>query len=277
MSGGVIRNAVFAGGGVRGLCYGACLQELERQRDVQLERVAGTSIGALTASLLAAGYTSMELSRLVESTTIDHLVSVNIMDLVYKWGLDRGEKLYRWIDARLQEKTGWSDTTFAQLHRHSGMELCVVATNLHMATECRMDYVSHPDLPVALAVQMSMALPPLFAPVAFDQHLFIDGGLVNNCPYQPFLDDAEHTVVFRLQWTNAFDLNTIDKYMSRVVYVGLYRLSSTSMNAAPETMRRNQIVVDGGDVCTVAMKLSPGLREHLRNKAREAVHAWVNR
>jgi hypothetical protein len=42
-------------------------------------------------------------------------------------------------------------------------------------------------------------------------------------------------------------------------------------------MRRNQIVVDGGDVCTVAMKLSPGLREHLRNKAREAVHAWVNR
>jgi len=256
------------------MCYGACLLELEKVRDVRLAGVAGTSIGALCACLLASRYSFQELSGIIESTTIDDLISINVMDLVYTWGLDRGEKLYRWIDARVHEKTGRRDTTFKQLHDHSSMDLFVSATNLHSATECRMHWTTHPDMPVALAVQMSMALPPLFAPVTYEGHMYTDGGLCNNCPYQPFVDDAARTVIFRLQWNNAFDLNTIDKYMSRVVYVGLYRLSSTSMATAPPAMQRNQIVVDGGDVCTVAMKLSPGLRDHLRSKAREAVHAW---
>jgi len=64
-------NLVFKGGGPRGIAYVGALSALEERnllRDVR--RTAGTSAGAITASLVALGYTSDELRQILEMTDL---------------------------------------------------------------------------------------------------------------------------------------------------------------------------------------------------------------
>jgi NTE family protein len=55
--------AAFEGGGARGYAHVGALQASE-ERGIKFEGVAGTSIGAVVAALVAAGYTGSELFRL---------------------------------------------------------------------------------------------------------------------------------------------------------------------------------------------------------------------
>ena len=57
-------NAVFEGGGIKGLAYVGVLRFLEK-RGFRIQKVGGTSIGAVFASLIAAGYNSYEIEELV--------------------------------------------------------------------------------------------------------------------------------------------------------------------------------------------------------------------
>lgn len=50
---------------------------------------------------------------------------------------------------------------------------------------------SHPDLPVARAVRMAIALPLFFEPVELDGRHWCDGGIVDIFPVTPLLEDDE--------------------------------------------------------------------------------------
>src|SRR5947209_10022639 len=57
-------DLVFEGGGVKGIGLAGAFCHLDKQ-GFQPQRVAGTSAGAITAALVAAGYGSDDLERLV--------------------------------------------------------------------------------------------------------------------------------------------------------------------------------------------------------------------
>jgi NTE family protein len=60
--------------------------------------------------------------------------------------------------------------------------------------ENRLDYIgprTHPDLPVARAVHMAVALPLFIEPVALDGVYWCDGGIVDIFPVRPVLDIEE--------------------------------------------------------------------------------------
>jgi NTE family protein len=60
--------------------------------------------------------------------------------------------------------------------------------------ENRLDYIgprTHPDLPVARAVHMAIALPLFIEPVALDGGYWCDGGIVDIFPVRPVLDIEE--------------------------------------------------------------------------------------
>lgn len=59
-------NAVFEGGGVKGIALAGAVQAAE-QRGIRFSRVAGTSSGAIVAALVAAGYTAAEMKQLIEA------------------------------------------------------------------------------------------------------------------------------------------------------------------------------------------------------------------
>jgi NTE family protein len=80
------RNLVFEGGGVKGVAYVGALKELEK-RDIlaNIERIGGTSAGAINAVLLAAGYTPTETTKILFGLDFRNFLDDN-------WGVIRDTK-----------------------------------------------------------------------------------------------------------------------------------------------------------------------------------------
>ncbi len=60
------KNLVLEGGGIRGLAYPGALKVLEQKGIIKnIERVAGTSAGAITALMVSLGYNSYEIDSII--------------------------------------------------------------------------------------------------------------------------------------------------------------------------------------------------------------------
>jgi NTE family protein len=203
-------DLVFEGGGVKGIGLAGAFGYLDEQ-GFKPQRVAGTSAGAITAALVAAGYSGEELQSLVlEKMEFKSFEDggrwpwSQALELRAHKGLHPGKYFESWMRDRLQEK---GVTKFGQLRvandaSDGGSDglaqyrLQVIASDI---TEQRMlvlprDAQQHlgvdPDeLEIAAAVRMSMSIPIFFDPVVYhdpcnpsDERLIVDGGLLSNFP-----------------------------------------------------------------------------------------------
>ena len=150
-------------GSARGWAHIGAIRALE-ERDIKPDIVCGTSIGAL----VGAAYASAQLHKLEEWVSgLAWTTVVRLMDLTWKGGLIRGERLFKLFR-----------TTFEE---HDISELPVVygavATELASGREVWLR-----DGNVLDAVRASIAMPGLFTPVVRDGVVLVDGGLVNPVP-----------------------------------------------------------------------------------------------
>ena len=68
-------NLVFRGGGPKGLAFVEALSILEEEKLLHtVERVAGTSAGAITAALVAVGYPIHKLESLLKTTNLPEIL-----------------------------------------------------------------------------------------------------------------------------------------------------------------------------------------------------------
>ena len=191
------KNLVFEGGGVKGIAYGGALEELEKRNILAgIQRVAGTSAGAINACLLALGYSFKEVSDIIAQTNFKSFEDGNVIPLIninrviQHYGWYRGDKFSEWIAALIKNKTGVTDFTFRQLStgfaNKKFRELYVINTNL---TQQRSDTLSHetfPDMPLAQAVRMSMSIPLFFQSINWKNDVIVDGGVAWNYPVNIF-------------------------------------------------------------------------------------------
>ena len=70
-------NCIFGGGGVRGVCYIGALKALN-ELGVELNAIAGSSVGAVFASLVAVGYNYKEIQELFYDFNFNMFRDINI-------------------------------------------------------------------------------------------------------------------------------------------------------------------------------------------------------
>lgn len=167
-------NAVFQGGGVKGIGLAGAVYAAERQ-GVTFHQTAGTSVGAIVASLLAAGYTGEEMKALLMETSFESFIRKSWIHRLYvvgpavrvliRKGLYSGDPLEKWIASLLANKGVF---TFGDLPAQS---LRVVASDISQGKllvlpDDLVKYGIDPSgFPVAQAVRMSASLPFFFDPV----------------------------------------------------------------------------------------------------------------
>lgn len=183
-------NLVFEGGGVKGVAYAGALEVLEEVGILgRVTAVAGTSAGAITASLVAVGYTPAELKAIMlalDLTTFEDGGLEGPARLLEKYGWYRGEAFLTWIRDRVAEKLGSPAATFADLAATRRVDLRVVATEITTHTSQVFSAATSPTVAVADAVRMSMSIPFFFAAVRTGAGVFVDGGATWNYPLQIF-------------------------------------------------------------------------------------------
>ena len=193
------RNLVFEGGGVKGIAYVGALERLDDRGILDnLERVGGTSAGAITAALLALGYSLEELRDILWDLDFEQFLDdswgvVRDTERVFSdYGWYRGEAFREWIADRVEEKLGDPEATFQDLaEADDTLPLYVCGTNLCTGF-CDVFSPDHPreagPVAIADAVRISMSIPLFFTAVErpANNEIYVDGGVVRNYPVKLF-------------------------------------------------------------------------------------------
>ncbi len=155
----------LGGGGARGWAHLGVMKAL-REQGVEVECVAGTSMGALVGAFVAARR---------EQVLYDTAMQLNWKQVRhYLWeislsrsGLSDGRRLLREAEKLLGLKE------FRKLH----LPFRAVATDLKTGEEIVLDSGN-----LLAAIRASISIPGLFSPVKIGRRLLVDGGLINPVP-----------------------------------------------------------------------------------------------
>ncbi len=106
-------DGVFSGGGVKAYALLGAIQRVYAH-NYSFERVAGSSAGALMASLLAAGYSIDDIEQLVQELDVQEFLDPPVwtsfipfskwVNLYFQLGLYKGNKLETWMYRQLARK-----------------------------------------------------------------------------------------------------------------------------------------------------------------------------
>lgn len=190
-------DAVFSGGGVKAYAFIGVLQSIEHHQ-LMIKRAAGTSAGAITAALIAAGYHVEEIKQLFYELDLkEFLDPPKLADLFplskwfflyYQMGIYKGERFERWLYKKLAKKNVY---TFNDLEPN---QLKMVVSDLTLGRlvvipdDLEEVYKIDPrHFQIAKAVRMSAGFPYFFMPKKLphlqnQQNIIVDGGLLSNFP-----------------------------------------------------------------------------------------------
>lgn len=187
----------LAGGGAKGLAHLGVLQWLE-EHHIPVDAIAGTSMGGLVGGAYAAGRDTAAIREFVGTIAWDIVLNGNSSgypDLSFRrkedqraypaaleFGLRDGKpSLPAGMNPGHQvelvlERIGFEYSQMKSFDDLPTPFRCV-ATDLLTG-----DKVVFAEGSLSLALRATMSLPAIFAPVAFQNRLFVDGGLVDNLP-----------------------------------------------------------------------------------------------
>ncbi len=204
------RNLVFKGGGVRGFAYLGALEMLDEYRIVEnIERVAGTSAGAIAAALLSFRLSITETTDLFNTLDFTKVPQVETKPprirflripeeqssrrFFRDFGWYSSEYFYNWLqDIISAQCAGNPRATFSDFEKQGFRELYITATNVSRQRSEVFCADLTPDVAVADAVRMSMSIPVYFEALRFDGKefgngdYFVDGGLYDLYPAHIF-------------------------------------------------------------------------------------------
>ena len=202
-----IKNLAIKGGGVKGVAYVGAIEELDKARLFsKIERVSGTSAGALLAFMICAGYDVGEIKHLMmnEIDFKKFKTGWNPIRILSGYGLYSGKYILDFVHRLLKESPInknispalqlTANSTFRDMKNAGCKHLYVFAcnTSMHDVTEFSADKTPH--VLVAEAIRASMSIPYFFKAWKFsdnnpNDHIYIDGGVVYNYPLTFFDHD----------------------------------------------------------------------------------------
>jgi NTE family protein len=214
------KNLVFQGGGIKAFAYHGVLPVLE-QYDIlpQIQRVAGSSAGAILATLLSFRlnaketidlYKTVDYSRVSqpreEHGIPEHLPKLLEQELsrlrggmdiaarfLKRFGFYANDYAHEWLMTTIAAHCGGNRrATFADFQACGFRDVYIVVTNVSTHSIENFSVETTPHAAVADAVMMSSSIPFFFEAPQFDGttlgrgNFYADGGVLSNFPLHIF-------------------------------------------------------------------------------------------
>lgn len=194
-------GVALSGGGIRGTAHIGVLKSLI-DHNIPIDMIAGTSAGAIIATMYACGYTPRQMQNIAETLKFNDLIDlkVKVTDLIKhgtKWllsgkfrfwsvlptGLVQGNKIENYFTTLWQERTV----------RDTKIPLAIVSVDVNSADTV---FFSTPipgrriilnaryyhNVLLSEAVRASISIPGVFFPKKFRGMNLVDGAVKNNLP-----------------------------------------------------------------------------------------------
>ena len=164
----------LSGGGVRAFAHLGVMQALT-DHGIQFSHISGTSAGSIAAAFFAEGYAPKEIFQMLKDAKLFKLLrpafgSTGLVSI---------------MNARhLIEK-------FIPHNSFSGLKTRVTIASVDLG-EGRLVYFTDGEL--SMAVLASCCLPGIFRPIIIDDHMYVDGGILNNFPVEPLVGNCDFII-----------------------------------------------------------------------------------
>ena len=183
-----IKHLVIPGGGPTGLKALGALQYLEQNRFwniSDIETIYATSAGSIISVLICLKFDwetindyiikrpwneafKLGVEQIFEAYSKKGLFDKNIAEIFYK-------PFFNARDISL-------GITLKEFYQISNIEIHLFTLDINNFNLEDLSHITHPDMPLLTAVQMSSAIPILISPVCVDDKCYVDGGIVCNYP-----------------------------------------------------------------------------------------------
>ena len=245
---------VFSGGGVRGLSYAGVLLAFKDTYGITIgshfKTFAGSSVGAFFAMVCAIDVDVGEALDAFKSVGLEAIFSKDPTWLLTNFALNNGDALKNLVTRILESKVLHAGITLGELFAKTHKTLIITVVDLLTSAVHYLDHMNEGrDVPVVSAIMGSMALPPLFPPVAQSigskQILMMDGGLLDTFPLAKF--DPEKTLGIRSSWyIDPSPVTDISSYYTRVL--SILQLSMHSIQSSITETYPFVIFIDLGTI-----------------------------
>lgn len=215
-------TCIFGGGAVRGVSYAGTVKALE-ELNIDPNTLAGSSVGAIFAGLLAVGYNAQELKEIFMQVNYELFRDIHF-GFGKNFALSKGAIFLDWLRDLIEKKIYGEKyskgenrpVTFKDLEKN----LVIICTDLTNFKYKEFSKFETPDTEIAYAIRISSTMPGLMKPVEEEGALLVDGDLQKSWPLwrlsKNLCLDEERVLEFRLEGdyegkgNNAIDfMNTI--------------------------------------------------------------------
>ena len=194
----------LAGGGIRGIGVLKALDE----NNIKVKAIGGTSAGSIVATLYAMGYKpyyiyvlfkkyAQEIINISNASLLNGLGNLIKSKKVGFSGLNDGimlEKMFNEIALRkrirliedIKKPLVISTVDIAEAKEY-------VITNCAPRDNLKDNYIT--EIEVGKAVRASSSFPAFFCPCEFKNHIFMDGGVLDNTPVLPLKQICDKKII----------------------------------------------------------------------------------
>ena len=215
--------AIFGGGGIRGLAYCGAFKAMQ-ERNIKLTGCAGSSIGAVFATLYSVGYAYQEIYEILGETGFEMFIDINV-DFKKEIAFSKGKIFLDWFREKIEKKVYGEGYRKGEMppvtFRDVENTLIIYSVDLTNMRFHEFSNIKTPDFEIASAVRASVSMPGLFTPMEIDGNLIVDGDLLKSTPLwrvsETIKNLDERILEFRLEdnETPKKIANSID-YINRV-------------------------------------------------------------
>ena len=265
-------NCIFGGGGVRGVCYIGALKALN-ELGIELNAIAGSSVGAVFASLVAVGYNYKEIQELFYDFNFNMFRDININIFNTDISLSKGEIFLDWLREKIGQKVLGDKYTESSKIRFKDIEkdLHILTLDLKTNTPYIFSKENTPDEEIAFAVRTSACMPGLMKPINLGESLLVDGDLIKSwagCKIYNSLDTSETRLLeFRLEGTKeGTEFKHPMDYLNSVISTIWYLCTENVYNQNHQNDRYDYVVLDAKDVILFDFTIEKAIKESLAER-----------
>ena len=197
----------LAGGGIRGIAHAGVLKALD-ENNIKVKAIGGTSAGSIVATLYAMGYKpyyiyvlfkkyAQEIINISNASLLNGLGNLIKSKKVGFSGLNDGimlEKMFNEMALRkrirligdIKMPLVISTVDIAEAKEY-------VITNCAPRDNLKDNYIT--EIEVGKAVRASSSFPAFFCPCEFKNHIFMDGGVLDNTPVLPLKQICDKKII----------------------------------------------------------------------------------
>jgi predicted acylesterase/phospholipase RssA len=194
----LIKHLVISGGGPTMIQTLGSIQHLEENKFIDInniETIYGTSAGAIIGVLICLKYDWTTLYDYIIKRPWQEVFPINIQnifDSYTKKGIFNDKTVIKCFKPLLDAKDISMNISLKEFYDYSKIELHMFSFEVNTFQIEDVSYLTHPEVSLITAIQMSCAVPVLMSPVCVEDKCYIDGGITCNYPLKHCIDSGKN-------------------------------------------------------------------------------------